>query len=234
MNANETRTVQRAGPHVARGAATRAVAAWIVLPMFFLVTGGSVTWWNAWAYCAILLVPMTVFLAAMARRDPEFLARRLQMKEKEAAQRRVLAWGYPFLLAAFVVPGLDYRFGWSEPPLWVVAAALAASLAGYLGVLRVFVENRWAGRTIETYDGQQLISSGPYAVVRHPMYAASTILYLATPVALGSWWALLPALAFVPVFVLRIRNEEDVLVRELPGYAEYRGRVRYRMFPCVW
>jgi len=232
MTVNDTRTVDGAG--VIRGAAARAVAAWIILPIFFLVTGGSLQWWEAWAYCAILLVPMTIFVAWMARRDPEFLARRLQMKEKETTQRRILAWGYPCLLAAFVIPGLDYRFGWSDPPRGVVTAAMAASLAGYLGILRVFVENRWAGRTVETYAGQRLISTGAYAVVRHPMYAASTVLYLATPVALGSWWALLPALAFVPVFVCRIRNEEEVLVRDLPGYEEYRHRVRHRLIPFIW
>lgn len=219
---------------VTRGVLLRAVAAWILLPLFFLATGGSLRWWEAWTYCAILLVPMTVFLVRVARRDPDFLARRFQMKEKEAPQRRALAWGYPVIIAALVVPGLDHRFGWSSPPLWVVVSGLAASLAACLGILGVFVANRWAGRTVETWEGQELVSSGPYAVVRHPMYTASTLLYLATPLALGSWWALLPALAIVPVFVARIRNEEDVLVRQLEGYREYRERVRYRLVPLVW
>jgi protein-S-isoprenylcysteine O-methyltransferase Ste14 len=158
----------------------------------------------------------------------------MKTREKEATQRRVMAWGIPSLLGTLLIPGLDYRFGWSEPPLWVVLTAMGIVLAGYLGIVRVFLENRWAGRTIETYAGQALVSTGPYAIVRHPMYAAATALYLATPVALGSWWALLPALVFVAVFVFRIRNEEEVLVRELAGYDEYRRRVRYRLVPFVW
>jgi protein-S-isoprenylcysteine O-methyltransferase Ste14 len=232
MAANGTGTMPGTG--VARGVVIRTLAAWVLLPLFFVATGGSLRWWEAWIYCALLLIPMTVFLLAVARRDPEFLARRFQMKEKERQQRRVLAWGYPVLLAAFIIPGLDRRFGWSDPPPWVIVAALAASLAGYLGVLRVFWENRWAGRTVETWAGQQLVATGPYRVVRHPMYASSTILYLATHVALGSRWALLPALAVVPVLVFRIRNEEDVLVRDLAGYREYREQVRYRLVPFVW
>ena len=221
-------------PAVARAAAIKVVAAWILLPLFFLATGGDLAWWNAWAYCAILLVPMTAFVAYMARHDPEFIVRRSTMREKERTQRRVLAVGTPLLLAALVIPGFDHRFGWSHAPLGVVVAALAASLAGYLAVVLVFLENRWAGRTIETYAGQQVVSTGPYAVVRHPMYAGTSLLYVATPLALGSWWAVLPVLAFIPVFVLRIRNEEQVLVRGLAGYDEYRQKVRYRLVPFVW
>ena len=219
---------------VARSAAVKVVAAWVLLPLFFLATGGDLSWWNAWAYCAVLLVPMTAFVAYMARHDPDFIVRRSTMGEKEGTQRRVLAFGTPLLLASLIIPGFDHRFGWSNPPLVVVVAALAGSLAGYLAVVRVFLENRWAGRTVETYEGQQVISTGPYAVVRHPMYAGTSLLYVATPLALGSWWAVLPALAFIPVFVFRIRNEEEVLVRELAGYDGYRQEVRYRLLPFVW
>jgi protein-S-isoprenylcysteine O-methyltransferase Ste14 len=221
-------------PAFARAAAVKVLAAWILLPLFFLGTGGDLAWWNAWAYCAVLLVPMTVFVAYVARHDPEFIVRRSTMREKERTQRRVLAFGTPLLLAVLVIPGFDHRFGWSHPSLSVVVASLAASLAGYLAVVRVFLENRWAGRTVETYAGQQVISTGPYAVVRHPMYAGTSLLYVSTPLALGSWWAVLPALAFIPVFVFRIRNEEEVLVRELAGYDEYRQKVRYRLVPLVW
>jgi len=215
-------------------AGTCAVAGWVGLPVFFMSTGGSVRWWEAWVYCAILLVPMTFFLVYIMKRDPEFLARRMKLREKETTQRRIVGWSSVVILAALVVPGLDHRFGWSEPPLVAVVAAMAISLAGYLGILRVFLENRWAGRTVETFAGQEVISTGPYAMVRHPMYAFSTALYLATPVALGSWWALVPAVALIPAFVFRIRNEEQVLVRELRGYEDYRRRVKYRLVPFVW
>jgi protein-S-isoprenylcysteine O-methyltransferase Ste14 len=177
---------------------------------------------------------MTVFIVHMARHDPEFIVRRSTVREKERTQRWVQVVGTFFLVAALVIPGLDHRFGWSSVPLAAVVGALASSLGGYLVVVRVFLENRWAGRTIETYADQQVISTGPYAVVRHPMYAGMSLLYLASPLALGSWWAVLPAIAVIPVFVFRIRNEEEVLVRELAGYAEYRRKVRHRLVPFVW
>jgi len=210
------------------------ITTWISLPLFFLATGRSLDWWEAWVWCAIILIPMTIFGILVFRTDPEFLARRFKLREKDQSQRRVLAFGVPFSLAALVLPGLDHRFCWSEVPGPIEVTALALSLSAFLLILGVFVSNRWAGRTIETYDGQQVVSNGLYAVVRHPMYTGSLILWLATPVALGSWWALLPALAEIPLLVVRIRHEEDVLVRELKGYEEYRHRVRYRLVPLVW
>jgi len=228
-------TMNKAGTgEVAKGAAFKLVAAWVALPLLFLITGGDVAWWQAWAYCAVILGPMTVFVVHMARHDPDFIVRRTRLREREQTQRRILALGMPLMIASLVIPGLDHRFGWSAPPLGAVVGALAVSLGGYLFVLRVFLENHWAGRTIETYAGQRVISTGPYAVVRHPMYAGTAALYVATPLALGSWWAVLPALGFVPIFILRIRNEEEVLLRELPGYDDYRQRVRYRLAPFVW
>ncbi|RPJ80631.1 MAG: hypothetical protein EHM13_11740, partial [Acidobacteria bacterium] len=143
MATGQTGTLEPAG--TPKGALSRLVAAWMILPLFFVATGGSLRWWEAWISCAELLVPMTVFLFRTARRDPAFLARRFKLREKERSQRHVLAWGAPFLLAALIIPGFDRRHGWSEPPVAAVATAMAMVLAGYLLVLRVFVENRWAG-----------------------------------------------------------------------------------------
>jgi protein-S-isoprenylcysteine O-methyltransferase Ste14 len=212
----------------------RIVGGWIFLPLFFLVTGGSFRWWEAWVWCAVVLVPLTLFAVWMMRKDPDFIARRLKMRERERPQRRILAIGVPFYVGVLVLPGLDHRFGWSAIPAAVAVAALGLSLGSYLMILRVFVENRWAGRTVEVCEGQKVVSTGPYAVVRHPMYTGTLILWLATPVALGSWWALLPSLAMVPILVLRIRHEEEVLARELTSYDEYRRKVRYRLLPRVW
>jgi len=212
----------------------RLVGAWVLLPLFFLVTGGSLDWWEAWAFCALLLVPATAFVLRMARKDPEFLERRMQFKEKEKTQRHVVAWGVPLAIAIFAVPGLDHRFGWTAPPLLAILIAQALVLASYLVVLDVFRVNRWAARTVGTMPGQQVISTGPYALVRHPMYAASIVLYLASSVALGSWWGMLPGALYAPLLIVRIRNEEEVLVRQLPGYEEYRKTVRFKLVPHLW
>ncbi|MEN6536571.1 MAG: isoprenylcysteine carboxylmethyltransferase family protein [Bryobacteraceae bacterium] len=213
---------------------TRLVIAWIVLPLWFLATGGTARWWEAWVYCVLILVPMTIFAISMARRDLAFFERRFKMIEKERAQRRLQVWSTPFVIAAFALPGLDHRFGWSDPPLVIIAVAMVVVAGGYLVILRTFIENRWAGRIIEACPGQKVISTGLYAIVRHPMYAGYMVMHLATPLALGSWWALLPALAVFPTIVLRIRNEEEVLARDLPGYEDYRREVRFRLVPFVW
>jgi len=143
-------------------------------------------------------------------------------------------WGGPLMLALYVMPGLDRRFGWSDPPPAAVVAAQALVLASYLATLWVFLVNRWAGRRIETIPGQKVVSTGPYAVLRHPMYTATLVFMFASAVALGSWWAVIPVILFVPVLVVRIRNEEEVLLRELPGYRDYLNKVRYRLLPLVW
>ena len=221
-------------PSVGQKTDVRLALAWVLLPLFFLVTGGSLGWWQAWVYCVLLLVPMTYFITRTAQKDPEFLDRRFTFRERERTQRRLTSWSVPVTVAVWVLPGLDRRFGWSHTPTAAVVAAEVLVLASYLGVLRVFTVNRWAGRTVEIRQGQELISTGPYAIVRHPMYVAILVLWLASPVALGSWWALAPAVLYLPVIVVRILNEEEVLVRDLPGYEEYQQRVRYRLLPFVW
>jgi protein-S-isoprenylcysteine O-methyltransferase Ste14 len=133
-----------------------------------------------------------------------------------------------------LIPGLDHRYGWSDVPLGTVLAADALVIAGYTLIFLVFRENSFASRVVEVVPGQRVVSTGPYAVVRHPMYLGSSIMWLATPVALGSYWAL-PFFFFIPaVLVYRILNEEEVLLRELPGYREYMQNVRYRLIPGIW
>ena len=217
-----------------RRVAAKALAAWICLPLCFVATGGSLGWWQAWAYCAVLLVPMAVFLAYMARRDPEFLARRLQVRERERSQRLVQAWGSLAILGALVLPGIDHRFGWSRVPPAVVVAALGVSLLSYLAVLRVFLENRWAGRTVETWQEQRVISTGPYAIVRHPMYTGMILSDLFLPLALGSWWAAVPAGLMIALVIWRTAREDQTLRAELPGYADYAQRTRFRLLPGLW
>jgi protein-S-isoprenylcysteine O-methyltransferase Ste14 len=156
------------------------------------------------------------------------------MRERERTQKGVIGLSMIFLLAAFIVPGLDRRWGWSVMPWWVVVAADLLVLLGYAIIFRVFRENQFTSRTIQVEQGQQVISTGPYAAVRHPMYVGVLVFYLASPIALGSWWAFLPTLTFIPILVVRILNEEQVLERDLPGYREYKLKTRYRLLPGIW
>jgi protein-S-isoprenylcysteine O-methyltransferase Ste14 len=212
----------------------RVPAGLAALLAVWLVSAGSLRYWQAW------LVTLTFLGGALAvgsyyiRTDPDFLVHRFQFREKEAAQRKIIGPTNVIFLAAMILPGLDLRFGWSRMPSWASLAGLAVMLAGYALVLWVFRTNRYASRIIEVQAGQTVISSGPYRVVRHPMYAAQVVMFPGFMAALGSWWGVGFAALIVVPLVLRIRNEEEVLTRDLPGYAEYCRRTRYRLVPGLW
>jgi protein-S-isoprenylcysteine O-methyltransferase Ste14 len=210
------------------------VAAILILPALLIGSAGTFNYWEAWTFLAILLVPMLLTAGILLARDPELLARRLRTGEKDPAQVRIVALSGLCFLAIMLIPGFDRRFGWSTVPLPVVVAADLIVVLAYALFIRVLWENRSASRIIEVESGQRVVSTGPYAVVRHPMYAAVTLIALATPMALGSWWALLPSGCLVAVMTARIRNEERVLVDELGGYREYMRITVYRLIPGVW
>ena len=200
----------------------------------WLAAAGDTGYWQAWTVAATLLAVVLAVGTLFIRTDPDFLLHRLQFREKEAAQKKVVRIFNLLFVVVLVLPGLDIRFGWSRLPAWLSFAGLALMLVAYSFVIWVFRTNRYASRIIEVQAGQAVISSGPYAVVRHPMYAAQLVLFPAWMLALGSWWgAALVAWIVLPL-VLRIRNEEEVLRKDLPGYAEYCGRVHYRLVPGVW
>jgi protein-S-isoprenylcysteine O-methyltransferase Ste14 len=210
------------------------IAAPLAMALAFFVPAGTLDYWQAWLYMAVLLVPMFFVVAYFLMKDPAFLERRLRTKEKEAAQGLVVKASLVIGTVAFILPGLDHRFGWSDVPAWASLAADGIVLLGYLLIFLTFRENSYAGRTITVEKGQKVVSTGPYSVVRHPMYLGSMALYLATPIALGSLVSVPAFILFIPVLVLRILNEEQVLRRDLPGYAEYCGRTRHRLLPGVW
>jgi protein-S-isoprenylcysteine O-methyltransferase Ste14 len=158
----------------------------------------------------------------------------MHTREKEAVQRKIVSLTYLYFLTAFILPGLDVRFGWSNVPPFVSIIANAFFFAGYMVFFWVLVTNSFVSRVVEVESGQKVISSGPYALVRHPMYSGVIIMYLASPVALGSYWALIPAVLIVPLLVARIYNEEQVLQNDLPGYVEYLQKVKYRLLPGIW
>jgi protein-S-isoprenylcysteine O-methyltransferase Ste14 len=158
----------------------------------------------------------------------------MHMRERETAQSRIVALTGVYSLVVFLLPGLDHRFGWSHVPVPLVLLGCLLVLLGYGIIILVFRENQYASRVVEVAQGQVVISSGPYAHVRHPMYSGVLLLYIFSPLALGSYWGMLPALLIIPLLVARLRSEEEVLARDLPGYRAYQQRVRYRLLPRVW
>jgi len=225
---------QRLSREVNRKFLRVAVAAALVLAAVLFIPAGTLKYWEAWVYIAVLLIPMAFAVRYLLRRSPELLERRLQVRERETAQKRVIGAGWVLFLAMFILPGLDFRFGWSSVPVPVVLAADLIVLLGYGLIIRVFAENQYAARTVQVEEEQRVIKTGPYAIVRHPMYVGTLMMYLVTPLALGSYWALIPAAFIIPMLVVRIRNEEQVLERDLAGYREYKLETKYRVVPGVW
>lgn len=205
-----------------------------IIALIIILPAGTWAYWQGWMYMVTLFLPMFFVLPYILHKDPAVLERRMRMREKESAQRKIIMLSYLYFLLAFILPGIDIRFGWSNVPPLVSIIANAFVLVGYLTFVWVLTVNSYLSRTVEVDAGQKVVSTGPYGIVRHPMYFGVTIMYLASPLALGSYWALIPAALIIPLLVARIRNEEQVLLRDLPGYAEYRQKVKYRLLPGVW
>ena len=214
--------------------ASRFVPGILAIGALLFISAGSLSWANGWIFLGTLSGLMVVALAHLIAHDPELLEKRLRLRERRVAQKRCVAASVVVIIPLFLLPGLDWRFGWSKVPAIVVAIGLAVVIAGYALFYVVMRFNSYASRVIEVQEGQKVIDSGPYAVVRHPMYVANALIYLGSPLVLGSWWALIPVLAFLPFLVVRIRDEEVMLRKDLPGYAEYCAKVRWRMVPGLW
>ncbi len=213
---------------------TRFIASVVFLGALFFLPAGTFNYWQAWLFSAIIFIPVLFVLFYLLKNDSGLLERRMRTKEPEKTQRLVIALSTIPLLAAYLLPGFDIRFGWSHVPVWMVIAADVIVLIGYLIVFLVFKENRYTSRVVEVEKEQTVISSGPYSLVRHPMYSGVTLMYVFSPLALGSYWAMLPALLIIPVLAARMFNEEKVLSRDLKGYPEYMQKVKYRLIPGVW
>ena len=210
-----------------------AVGLGLVALLLFL-PAGTFDYRGAWLFIGLLFVPILILGAVLLVRAPKLLEKRLSAKEKESTQKGVVAVSGLLFVAGFVVAGLDVRYGWTTVPAWATILASAVLLISYGAYAEVMRENAYLSRTIEVQDGQKVIDTGLYGIIRHPMYAATVGLFLAIPVVLGSWWSLLCFAPYPVILAVRIGNEEKILVRDLPGYTDYQKRVKYRMIPFVW
>ena len=215
-------------------ALTRFAAGVAIVGLLLFVPAGTLCWWQGWLLMGILFVPMFAAGIVMMRKAPDLLRKRISGKEEESAQRAVVAFSALMFVAAFAVAGLGFRFGWLTLPSWASWAGAVAFLLAYALYAEVMRENAYLSRTIEVQDGQRVVDTGLYGVVRHPMYSATLLLFLSMPIVLGSPFSFAIMLVYLPIIVKRIRNEEEVLMDGLDGYAEYMDRVRWRLAPHVW
>ena len=206
----------------------------LITGAMLFVPAGTLAYRGAWLFIGLLFVPILIMGVVLFIKNPELLRKRLEMKEREKEQKGVVALSGLLLVASFIVAGLDYRFGWSHVSNAVVIISSVVLLVGYALYGEVLRENVYLSRVVEVQEGQCVIDTGLYGIVRHPMYFAVTLLYLAIPLVLGSWWALLVMSPCILLLAARIKNEEQVLHQGLPGYTDYTKRVRYRMIPWVW
>ncbi len=212
----------------------RFSAAALILGVIFFLSAGTIRYWQAWAYMAVLLIPAALVTRYLILHDPELLQRRLTMQEERKKQRTIQKLGSLVWLSIFLIPGLDQRFGWSSVPWLLVVFSEVIIVSGYVLFFLVMKENSYASRIIEVRQGQTVITTGPYTLVRHPMYLAVLLMLVFSPLALGSFWAMIPALFTPLVLVLRIRDEEAMLLKDLSGYREYTRQTPYRLIPGVW
>jgi protein-S-isoprenylcysteine O-methyltransferase Ste14 len=209
-------------------------AAFGFMAAMLFVPAGTFAYWQAWAFLCVMAVLSIPTVAYFFLRAPEFLERRMRFRETREKQRAIIGVAWVVFAIGFVLPGLDHRYGWSAVPVWVTVAADAVMAIGYATVFLVFKENPFASRTIAVDPGQKIVTTGPYAVVRHPMYSGSLLVYLSIAPALGSYWATIPFLLAIPILVVRILDEEALLIDGLKGYREYVRKVPYRLIPGIW
>lgn len=223
---------------------TLALKAWLWLGAMALVFGalifgaaGDLRFWQGWTFLAVFFAASALITHSLIANDPALLERRLKggpTQETEPTQRLIMAFASLGFVALLVVPGLDHRFGWSQAPLLVALVGDVLVAAGFFVIFLVFKENSFASSTIGVAEGQTVISTGPYAIVRHPMYAGALVYLFGTPLALGSYWGLAVLAALAPFLIWRLTDEERVLERRLPGYSDYMRKARYRLIPGVY
>lgn len=213
------------------------VALAVVMGLLVFVTAGTARYWQAWVYLGIFFWASSLISFYLLKKEPELLERRMRggpTAEKETKQQVIMLFASIGFIALLVVPGLDYRFGWSAVPLSLVIIGDMLVAIGFYFIFLVYRENPFGSATIEIAKDQKVISTGPYALVRHPMYASASLYLIGTPFALGSYWGLLPLAAMMPFLIWRLFDEERFLRKNLPGYTKYCAKVRWRLIPGIF
>jgi protein-S-isoprenylcysteine O-methyltransferase Ste14 len=209
----------------------------LVMASLLFVAAGTLDYWQAWTFLAVYFASCLAITLYLMKKDPKLLERRMRggpTAEKEPTQKIIMFVTSLGFVGLIVFPAFDHRFAWSHMPPSVALAGDGLVLLGWLAIFFVFRENTFSSATIELAPDQQVISTGPYARVRHPMYAGGLVMLLGIPIALGSWWGVIVMVAILPALIWRLLDEEKFLARNLPGYVEYQNRVRYRLIPLVW
>lgn len=215
-------------------ALTKFACGVLLVGLLIFLPAGTLCFTYGWLLMGLLFVPMLIAGFVMLFKSPDFLKKRLDAKEKQGTQKGVVAVSGLMFVVGFVVAGLDFRLGWSRMPNWVTIVASVTFLLDYALYAEVMRENAYLSRTVKVEQGQKVVDTGLYGIVRHPMYAVTIELFLMMPLILGSWYALIVFAVYPAVIVVRLKDEEALLTRELPGYAEYKQKVKYRLIPFIW
>lgn len=212
----------------------RLIPGILIISALLFIPSGSVNYWNAWLFMGVLFIPMIFVFIYLFIRDPELLNKRMNTKEKETTQKIVVLLISFLFLSSFIIAALDYRFGWSEVPVFLVILSALIFLTGYFLFFIVIRQNSYASRVVEIQEKQKVIETGLYSVVRHPMYLATILMFMFMPLVLGSFYAIIPLLIFPFQMNTRMKNEEEVLERGLDGYNKYKKKVKYKIIPYIW
>ena len=215
-------------------ALAKFAAGFVIVGLLLFVPAGTIAWWQGWLFMGILFAPMFIAGLVMMAKAPDLLRKRLSADEDESEQKTVQALSALMFIAAFVVAGLGLRFGWAMLPDWASWVGAVVFLAAYALYAEVMRENAYLSRTVEVQEGQHVVDTGLYGIVRHPMYSTTLLLFLSIPIVLGSPFSFVIMLVYLPIIAKRIRNEEQVLAAGLEGYREYMDRVKWRLVPHVW
>lgn len=215
-------------------AVIKGIMGGIIVALLIFMPAGTFDFNNGWLLMGILFIPMFIMGIVMWLWCPDLLRRRLDSKEKRHTQLGVVKFSGLLFIIGFVIAGLDHRWGWSSVPNWVSLSGAALFLVGYVLYGEVMRENMWLSRTIHVEDNQKVVTTGLYSIVRHPMYAATLLMFLPIPIILGSWWAIPIFSLYIPIIVCRILDEESLLLNDLSGYTEYCNKLRWRLIPFVW